>query len=203
MQTDPNCYGENDILDGYRASAQWAIGTTLKMGVIPIKGYADNTNGECFKTAPYVKYAANGPNFSYVKAGSADYITKPLWQLQKTNTYSSLHDYVIELKNDGSNIINYYFDGSLVSSEYYEQSPTNPGWSLHLTSQTVANFNPELGSALSEQANGGIPPNSPIAGGSFSATYSVIEVIYGSVSAISQPLDTNGASPSGDPIGLN
>ena len=195
---DQNCYGEDDLFEGYRYSADWAIGTTLKLGVIPTLSYAQNANGECFKTAPFVQYAANGPNFGYVPAGANSYTTKPLWHLLNTTTYGAMHDYVAEILDDGTNRIRYYFDGYLVATEYYEQSPTTPGWFLELANQTVANFNPELAVALS-----GVTPNKPIKGGSFSATYSLIEVIHGTVSAIGQPLDTNGASPNGDPIGLN
>jgi hypothetical protein len=195
---DPNCYGENDAFEGYRYSSAWPVGTTLKMGVVPVGSYGLNSNGQCWSVAPYVQYAANGPNFSYVPAGANPYTTKPVWQLLNTTTYSGMHDYVVELLNDGTHRIRYFFDGHLVATEYYEQSPTTPGWYLELTNQTVANFNPELGSAVA-----GVAPNAPVKGGSFSATYSLIEIIHGSVTTIAQPLDTNGASPNGDPIGLN
>ena len=192
------CYGENDILDGYWFNQNWAIGTSLKMGVVPVGSYAANSNGQCFKTPPYVSYAANGPTFAYTKAGSSQYITKPEWQIVNgTQTYSGFHDYVVELKNDGSNLINYYFDGYLVSTEYYEQGSGTPGWTLELTNQTAPGFPP----ASSQE--GSIQPNNPINGGTYSATYQLIEVITGSVTGITQPLDTNGAARGGDPIGLN
>ena len=101
-----------------------------------------------------------------------------------------MHDYVWWRKNDGSNLINYYFDGRLVETDYYEQCPTNPGWSLEM--QTLPTF-----VCGGSPCTGPFKPNDggPIIGGRWSTTLAQIKVITGSIAKVSKSKDVNGANP--------
>ena len=189
---DYSCYDEMDLWDGFQIDNAHGIGHSLKMGVVPVNGYASNAN--CYALGlqqPALIYSAAGSNFDYNENTNGGQTYWPYHFVTYTDTYSAPHDYSMELMDDGSDRIRWLFDGRLVAVERYHMSPTNPGWAIHLLSQTAAVFAPE-----STAAANGITPDNPIVNGSMSATYQSIDVVTGGIAAITQPLDPNGVSPS-------
>ena len=183
LSYDWTCYGENDLLDDY-LTAGVATGHQLKIGVEPIYSYAQNTNHQCYTVPPHVVYASNGWNFQYF----ANTPWTPYFNIRHKNTSDKFHTIVWTRPNDGSHLIHYYYDGAPVLTEYYEQSPTNPGWSLVLSNQTIPAF-------LQPNYYQNIQPNDggPIVNGAWSMTVSNVKIITGTIIASKLP-GPNGAN---------
>ena len=203
---DSACYDENDMLDDYVVSGVPA-GQQLKMGVEPIYQYAANgatssngnvPTGACYHTAPYVKFGANGSVFGFFQ--NSPYIP---YSEFKSKTLSTMHTYVLNIRNDGSNLVDEYVDGALVIEEYYEQAASNPGWALEIAPQTIPIFNcPTDGSGNHVCPTYAPNDGGPIINGAWSATIAKIEVITGTITSVTVAKGVNGANSSVPIAGL-
>jgi hypothetical protein len=181
------CYGEIDVNDDYK-EPHIPVGQQLKMGALAIYSYADNANAQCFRIAAHEVYDADGPHFAYHANDGHPYAS-----LRRGVTYDRMHTYTAWITDDGSNLIHFFFDGMLVSTQYYEPNLTTyrdkagmtrkVGYSLVIAAQTIPNFlNPDHDIKTGVYAH--IRPNDggPIVGGPWSATVQSIKIIRGSIS---------------------
>jgi hypothetical protein len=180
------CYGEIDLNDDYTVG-HIPVGHSLKMGVVAEGSYAENKNGQCFRKAPHQVYDANGEHFLYHPNHG-----HPFSETRRVATYQGMHTYTCWLTNDGSHLVHFFFDGMLVSTQYYEPAlstyrgadgATLPvGYSLVIAAQTIPKFlNPDhdihSGIYTRLQPNDG----GPIIDGPWSATIAAIKIIHGSL----------------------
>ena len=194
------CYGEISLNDDYSVP-DVPVGHQLKMGVDANNSYADNVDGGCYKRAPHEVYDADGPNFRYHPNRG-----HPYFETLKVDTFSGMHTYTCWLTNDGSNLIYFFFDGFLLSTEYYEPALSDYvdrsgavhsiGYSLTIVSQTIPTF---LNSDhdVTSGAYVHILPNDGghTVGGSWSATIQSVNIVKGSISPASlraAKVDSNG-----------
>ena len=194
------CYGEISLNDDYSVPGV-AVGHQLKMGVDANNSYADNIGGSCFKRAPHEVYDANGPNFAYHPNRG-----HPFFETRKSVTYKGMHTYTCWLTHDGSNLIHFFYDGLLVSTEYYEPALSSyvdrsgkvqpVGYSLAIASQTIPTFlNSDHNVTTGPYAS--IVPNDgkSTIDGPWSATIQSVNIIRGSITAGSlraSQVDVNG-----------
>lgn len=182
------CYGEIDLDDDY-AVAGVPVGHQLKMGALAEGSYAQNAGGQCYRHAPRQVYDAQGTHFRTHANGG-----HPYSEILGRPSFEGMHNYTLWLTGDGSHLVHYFYDGMLVSTQYYEPAlstypgpagrPVPVGYSLVIAAQTIPNF-------LNAAHDPGAPPythimpndGGPIAGGAWSATIASIRIVHGALTA--------------------
>ena len=107
-------YHEIDLNDGFEVKGL-PRGHTIQAGEVWEGTPYQTTKPQLFKIAPHTVFLANDNGFHY------DRERKTI--LTDTDLTSAVHCIALDWKGDGSNLLNFLFDGRVVRSDYYEYHP--------------------------------------------------------------------------------
>ena len=175
------CYHEIDINDGFARDGDGvAMGRQLDYGTVVTGSYNDPAE-HCFSVAPHQVFAADGANFTFHPRAN------PFFSETRGNpTSSGFHTLVLNWRGDGSHLLDYFLDGKLFATQYWEYvastyvdaagASQSVGMNLVIGNQAIPGFLPsrDLADIMPDD---GQP-------GAWAATIQEIKIIRGSVANV-------------------
>lgn len=175
-ENDSTKYFEYDFNDNYYSQG-FPVGSQFNTTFI-------NEKPSTFVKQPYDVYVANGPKFKY----SSNPALIALEDGTRTNT--GPHVMTFNWRNDGSNLMDSFFDGVLMRTQYWEYTAstyTDAAGATHQVAMHLIFGNQCIPNFLPSSLTAGVVPQDggAIAGGPWSATVSKIQIIQGNITAAS------------------
>lgn len=166
-------YNELDMNDGWRSFIP-----DIPMGEAAPVGFVNHAPNSVYTVLPHTTYWSGGSGFVGVTS-------TPFIRFTSMNTSVGMHNLVMNIRGDGSNLVDYLYDGKLFLTQYWEYkgdtyvdpvsgTTKTVGMHLMIDNQAVPSFNPAASGQVVD--NDGIPDG-------WSAVVEEVSIINGNISA--------------------